>query len=59
ALQHLGFPAASFTISVLYPSGIAHYSITQAIAPTLLLGLIAVGVSAWLVHTARRNPRLA
>lgn len=57
--QLFGLPGASFLLSAVFPSGLQTYDLTEAIAPTAVLGLLCIGAAVMLIRTARSNPRLS
>lgn len=56
-LQLLSVPGASFLISAVYPAGLSHYDVIQALIPTVCLGVLGVGGAVVLVGKSRTNPR--
>lgn len=48
-LQFMGLPGPSFLLSAVYPSGLTHYDLAQAVIPIALLGIATAVVAAILV----------
>ncbi len=57
--QVAGVPAASFLISMIYPSGLQHYALSAAVAPSVILATVAIGCATAVILTSRRNTRLS
>ena len=57
--QVLSLPGLAFMSSTVYPDGLERFSISQAIAPAIVLGAGSIIAAACLVLTARTNPRFA
>lgn len=58
-LQYAGFPGPSFLISAIYPAGLQHYSLAEAIAPTAALAVGAFAASILLIRRSPTNPRMS
>lgn len=59
AFQLFGIPGPSFLISAVYPAGLQHYALLQAVIPTVCLAAVATGSAAWIVARSRTNPRVS